>query len=234
MNSVPSTSTSQITEADPNSPSDPAQEASDWNSHEHVSEQVQLEAEKLVHMVGSPELAIHAINVVEQRTSNTPSADAEMESENANDRNATFLKALTDFETSLATPVVSGELTEWVTNSLRSCEQLGSILRDDLQRLHAELFARILRQDLDLSSQVEKLRATDNQLALVDCNEVTTRLEQLLGLARSVKQDEAKLASVTAEVVKLAMEFVVAARTQETVIATWFSEAFNRDLGSGD
>ncbi len=40
--------------------------APDWSQHEHVSDQVQLEAAKLVELVGSAELAKHAINIVEQ------------------------------------------------------------------------------------------------------------------------------------------------------------------------
>jgi hypothetical protein len=40
--------------------------APDWIQHEHVSDQVQLEAAKLVELVGSAELAKHAIDVVQQ------------------------------------------------------------------------------------------------------------------------------------------------------------------------
>ncbi len=228
------TSKSQTNVADKDLTVNSVEHASDWNGHEHVSEQVQLEAEKLVHLVGSSELAIHAINVVEQRHQDLAPGDDAVDSEVVVGRNADFLKVLTDFETSLATPVVSGELTEWVTIALQSCEQLIAILRDDLQRVHSELFAGILRQDLDLSSQVEKLRETDKQLALVECNDVASSLEQLLKLATSAKQDEAKLDAFTAEAIKQSMEFVIAARTQETAIATWYSEAFHRDLGSGD
>jgi hypothetical protein len=39
----------------------------DWIRHEHVSDQVQLEAAKLVDLAGSAELAKHAIDVLEQK-----------------------------------------------------------------------------------------------------------------------------------------------------------------------
>ncbi len=234
MNPISDVNPTELLQSSINLVSDSENHAVEWEGHEHVSEQVQREAEKLVHMVGSPELAKHAINVVEQRLQGSTSIETDTLPTGLTNRNESFLKALSDFETSIATPVVSGELTEWVTNALRACENLGAIERDDLQRLHAELYAGILREDLDLSSQVEKLRATDSQLAFIDCNEVATSLENLLSLARSAKQDEAKLNLVLADITKQAMEFVIAARTQETVIATWYSEAFNRDLGSGD
>ncbi len=234
MNSVPDSGMSPTPPVSTDAPSNGLDEAAEWIGHEHISEQVQLEAEKLVHMVGSPELAIQAINVVEQRQPDFPDQKVVENAEVTVGRNEFILKSLTDFEYSIATPVVSGELTEWVTIALRSCEELGSIMRGELQHLHAEIFARIVRQDINLSSQVEKLRATDEQLALVDCNEVTAELELLLGMARSAKQDEGKLAIALENTVKRAMSFVVAVRTQETVIATWYSEAFNRDLGSGD
>lgn len=234
MRSETNTNSSPSTPAAVEVPPTGIVEAAEWHHHEHISEQVQLEAEKLVDMVGSPELAIHAINVVEQRQQNSPSGKSGENSELPVDRNEFILKALTEFENSMATPVVSGELAECVTHALRSCEDLVSIILGELQPLHAELFARILRQDINLSSQVEKLRETDQQLAFIECNEVTADFELLLGLARSSKQDEGKLATTMEKTIKRAMEFVIAVRTQETAIATWYSEAFHRDLGSGD
>jgi hypothetical protein len=144
------------------------------------------------------------------------------------------LKALEDFETSLETPVMSGELISWVTSVSRACEHLGVLLRDDLQREHAALYATIAKQDAELASRVEKLRKTDEQLAIVDFDDVQKSLNQLLDRAESAEQDEAKATLLRADVVKQALAFVISARTQETAIATWFGEAFNRDSGFGD
>lgn len=214
-------------------------QSADWCTHEHVSAQVQLEAEKLVQLVGNAELAKHAISVVEQKQQSLPS-DSKASKLLALNRHtsalkvSTFLTALSEFETLLATPIVAGELTEWVSNASRACEIVKNILCDDMQSIHAELYSSILRDNIVLSSQVEKLRATDFQISQVDCNEVISRLSQLLNLARTAQQDEARLALVTADVVTRAMEFVVSARSQETAIAVWLNEAVNRDLGSGD
>ena len=85
----------------------------------------------------------------------------------------------------------------------------------------------------ELASQVEKLREADEQLLLVDFSNIQLGLKQLLDRAQSVEQDEAKAKLLSAEVVKQGLAFVISARTQETSIATWFSESFNRDSGVG-
>ena len=211
----------------------------DRNEHERISSQVQLEAAKLVEMVGTPELAKQAISAVE-RNQLSSTGDSELQDSLAKSRYAaaetvaTLLKSLTDLETCLATPVFPGELTQWVTNALRACEQVKAILRGDMQKIHTDLYSSILRENLDLSAQVDKLRSADIQIWHADCDEVISGLTRLLGLAETARQDEAKLAMVVADVIKQAMEFVVAARGQETAIAAWMSEAFNRDLGAGD
>ena len=213
--------------------------SADWNEHEHISAQVQLEAAKLVEMVGTPELAKQAINNVE-RNQLASTGDSELKDSLASSRFAasqmvaTLRKSLEDLETSFATPVFPGELTQWVANALRACEQVRATLIGDIQNLHTDLFAGILRENINLTAQVDKLRTADIQIACSDCDELFSMLTRLLRLAESARQDEAKVAMVLADVIKQGMAFVVAARSQETAIAAWMSEAFNRDLGSGD
>ena len=211
-----------------------ATHSADWSAREHVSDQSQSAAQNLVDVVGSPELAKHAIDVVEQGQSESPGDDVRRASPKAAKRNDQFLKALEDFETSLESPVMSGDLTDWVNTAQRACEHLGVLLRGDVQREHATMFAAISREDPELSSRVEKLRATDEQLSLVDFGNIQLSLNQLLDRAQSAEQDEAQAKLLSAEVVKQALAFVISARTQETAIATWFSESFNRDSGFGD
>ena len=211
-----------------------ATHSANWSEREHVSEQSQVAAQALVDAAGSPEHAKHAIDVVEQSQSASPSDDSRQVSPTTVKGNDQFVKALEDFETSLETPLMSGDLTGWVITVQRACEHLGVLLRGDVQREHAALYATISREDPELSSRVEKLRATDEQLSLVDFGEVQLSLKRLLDRAQSVEQDEAKAKLLCAEVVRLALAFVISARTQETAIATWFSESFNRDSGFGD
>ncbi len=206
----------------------------EWNEHEHVAEQVQLQAQKLVDLTGSPELAKYAIGVVEQSQSDSPGEGSSPASPPTSKGNDQYLKALENFERSLETPVMSGELIGWVTTVHRACEAVGALLHDDVKNKHAALYANIARQDTELASRVEKLRANDEQLDLVGFCNVQSSLQQLLERAEPAEQDESKVSLLRADVVKQALAFVISARTQETAIATWFSEAFNRDSGAGD
>ena len=209
-------------------------ESADWTEHEHVSEHVQLEAQKLVHLVGSPELARNAIDVADQRQAAMPSDDPTRASSAHVQPADSFKKALEDFETSLERPVISGELIDWVTTAIRAHQHLGVLLREDVQLAHADLYATILREDTDLSSRVAELRATDEQLLHIEFDKIGLILRQLSDRAQSSAQDEEKPEILRVEVIRLALAFVIGARTQETAITTWFSEAFNRDCGSGD
>lgn len=242
-NSAPNNSVQSGNSQIGNSQSGKSQE---WSEHEHISAPVQLEAEKLVDMVGNPELAKQAINAVEQQrkqsqgdssVTNSPSSGempANRKQNTSAKISAAFLKSLTDLETCLATPVVAGELNEWVNNTLRACEKVRSYLLGDVGKIHEDLFKSIIREDVDLSAQVEKLRSVDAQICHADCDEVVTGLKELQNQSRSARQDEAKVAGAVEKVSERAKNFVVAARGQETAISAWLSEAFNRDLGSGD
>lgn len=210
-----------------------AGDAPDWNEHEHVSHEVQLQAQKLVDLVGSPELAKFAIGVVEKSQCDPQRQVGAMSASNAR-QNDRFLKALQEFETSLETPVISGELIGWVTTIKKACETVGSMLRDDVPLQHSTIYRVIAREDQELANRVEKLRANDEQLTSVDFGVVECSIEQLLDRAESVEQDELKAARLREEVIRQGLAFVISARTQETEITTWFSEAFNRDSGSGD
>ena len=209
-------------------------ESADWTEHEHISEHVQLEAQKLVDLVGSSELARNAIDVADQRLAAMPSDDATQASPPAVKQEDSFKKALEDFETSLERPVVSGELTDWVTAAIRTHQHLGVLLREDVQLAHANLYATILREDTDLSNRVAELRATDEQLLHIEFDKIGLILSQLSDRAQSSAQDEEKAEILRVEAVRQGLAFVISARTQETAITTWFSEAFNRDCGSGD
>lgn len=208
-------------------------QSTDWSEREHVSEQSQLAAQSLVDVAGSPEHARHAIDVVEQSQGGSTADGKARASTTIVKRNEQFLKALEDFETSLESPLMSGELTDWVTRMQGACEHVGMLLRGDVQSEHAALFATISREEPELSGRVEQLRAADEQLSLVEFGNVQLSINQLLKSAKSAGKDEAKAALLSASVVESALAFVISARTQETAIATWFSEAFNRDSGIG-
>lgn len=218
----------------PSADVEPSTLTADWNEHEHVSDQAQIEAQKLVNLVGSTELAKNAIDVAGQSPSESPRDDRTPTAPTTVNRNDPFLKALEDFETSIETPVLAGELMGWTTTANLAFEHLGGLLRDDVQREHAALYATIAQEDPELSSRVEKLRKADEQLVFVDFGDIQRSFKQLLDQAESAEQDESEVAVLRADVLKQALAFVIGARTQETAMASWFGEAFNRDSGMGD
>jgi len=216
------------------SPTKSIAKAADWSEHEHVSEQLQLEAQKLVDHAGSPGIAKMAIEVLEQKQGNAQSKATTMAATSNDQSNSGFLDLLKNFETALETPIISGELMNWAETANHACEELGKILCSDLQDQHAEVFTRILKEDNEMGSRVERLRGIDQELRNGDLVGVQRSLNLVLERATAVEPDESKLTDQLDKTVAQALTFVIKARTQETAISTWFMEAFNRDRGVGD
>jgi hypothetical protein len=84
----------------------------DWNEREHTSEPSQVAAQNLVDVVGSPALAKHAIDVVEQSQSDSSGDRDTPTSPTTVKQNASFVKALEDFETSLESAPLTLPSTE--------------------------------------------------------------------------------------------------------------------------
>ena len=105
---------------------------------------------------------------------------------------------------------------DWVTTADRAHQHLGVLLREDVQLAHADLYATILREDPELSSRVAELRATDEQLLLIEFDKIALSLSQLRDRAQSSAQDEQKAEILRLELVRQALAFVISARTQET------------------
>jgi len=206
--------------------------AADWNEHEHVCEEVQREARSFVDQAGSPGLAKLAIEVIEHE--NSQSKAFEKSNVSSDHNQSAFLESLKTFETTLETPIVSGELMEWSETAKHACEKMGEILCNQLQDKHSELFARILKEDDEMGSRVESLRAIDRELCQEDWIGVQRSVNLILDRAGGVGSDESKVTEQLKMAVEQALVFVIKARTQETAIATWFMEAFNRDRGVGD
>ncbi|MDZ4848813.1 MAG: hypothetical protein SGI77_05935 [Pirellulaceae bacterium] len=85
-----------------------------------------------------------------------------------------------------------------------------------------------------MGTRVEKLLAIDTELCHDDFEIVQRSLALLLDRVNAAEPNESKLTEQVAKIVEQALAFVIKARTQETAIATWFMEAFNRDRGVGD
>ncbi len=218
---------------DPTTDTKVTTDANSWSEVEHVSEQIQLEAQKLVHLAGNAEIAKHAINVASQAETSPFVTEATSTSQETltNSPNSKFLDALDDSERLLGLPVINGEMIEWATNVDRSFERVKTLLLDRIQFSHRDIFSRIVKEDLDLSSRVESLRERDSQIAGAELQDVERGLAALLRRAKSVGKDESQISEHLSSVTHQALMFIVSARAQETAIAAWLNEAFNRDLG---
>jgi hypothetical protein len=203
-----------------------------WSEAEHVTDTVQLEAQKLVHLAGNAEIAKHAIDVASQaETSSSGAVATNSDQVVSNNPTGEFHDALAEFERLLGLPVINGELQEWVTSVSDSFERVKTLLLDKLHRNHSEVFSRILKEDLDRSSRVESLRVKDNQLAEQELREVECGINALQQYTKTVGKDESQLNDLLSRFSRQAFMFIVSVRAQETAIATWLNEAFNRDLG---
>lgn len=203
---------------------------SEWSAHEHVADQVQMQAAKLLDLVGSPELAKFAIAVVEQSQN---AAECESDASKAVTAGAgsdRYSKALVEFDGALVAPVNEGHLADWVTTIHKAAEYTGALLRDDVSHRHSALYASVACDATKLATRVERLRETDRQIESVDFPNFQRSLKQLVDETEAAGPDELKALPLRAEVVKQGRAFIASARTQETMIAACFGEGLDRDL----
>jgi hypothetical protein len=137
------------------------------------------------------------------------------------------------FETSLATPVVSGELAVWSDHVREAWSTLSPRVCHDVAKQHARQFEEITSQDPELFAQVDKLKADDEAIQAQ-----RQSLDQLVGrlanLAPLVEPDEGKFHALMSQLQKDGVEFIARVRKQLVAVQTWYVEAFNRDRGVAD
>lgn len=143
-----------------------------------------------------------------------------------------LLDALEGFETSLATPVVSGELVEWSEHARGAWARLLPLVRKQLS-LHPEQYDEIAEQDSELFAQIDKLRAEDAVLE-ESCQGLDQIIERVANLAPLVEPDERKFNEQMNKLQKAGTEFVTRVRKQQVAVQTWYQEAFVRDRGVAD
>ena len=141
--------------------------------------------------------------------------------------------ALSAFETSLATPVVSGELTEWLDTVKQSWAEVLAKSHYQTKHEHPRQFEQISKQDPELLPRVEQLQAEDDAIEH-DGETLSQIVSRTTAHAPKLEPDEEKAQHHTKRLVDEGMAFIVRMRKQEVAIQTWFVEAFNRDRGAGD
>ena len=141
--------------------------------------------------------------------------------------------ALEAFETSLATPVVSGELAVWTESVRKAWNELSTQVHYHAGHLHPRQYQQIAGEDPEMHACVEKLKAEDEKIE--QDREALTRLTtRIAEHAPKFERDEEKIRSHTQHLIDTGIPFVARVRKQEIAIQTWFMEAFNRDRGVAD
>lgn len=141
--------------------------------------------------------------------------------------------AVERFESCLEEPVVPGELPEWAANAYAACEAVAPHLRHEIDQVHPKLFREIQQEDPSLGTRIEELRQADTELTQ-RLSDVDHALSELRSAASIAEPDESRIEAQLDAAVKSGLDFVIALRKQETAIATWYVEAFQRDRGVAD
>ena len=141
--------------------------------------------------------------------------------------------ALTAFETSVTTPVVSGDLAEWAERAKRTWAEASAQIERQTRELHPRQYEEISNADAGLFQQIELLKAEDEAI-----DKERERLNRtLLRVGEHIPKlepDEGKAEPMVESIVEEAVAYVARVRKQEVAVQTWFAEAFNRERGGGD
>src|SRR5687767_14501276 len=102
-----------------------------------------------------------------------------------------LVEALTQLETTLLTPQVSGELDDWVQQVRGATLALGARLREFIESvLHAQ-YVQIAQADVELLSRVEQMMEQD-KILLAEYDGFLAELDALTARVPSAEKDELK------------------------------------------
>lgn len=144
-----------------------------------------------------------------------------------------FHAALDEFEASVETPFVPGEMEHWIEAVASAWERLLPLVKSVLTNRHPQLYAEIQREDQGLLRRIEQMRQQDAELEAAII-EVGQRIPTLKSSISHIEPDEAKLTPMLETFVNDALNLVISIRKQEQAVRTWFLEALERDRGTVD
>jgi hypothetical protein len=161
------------------------------------------------------------------------SSGAGLHDQKPNDPDAVLKESLDAFETSLATPIVSGELDVWADQVRTAWAEAEPLIKRQLTHWHPKQCQEIIEQDPGLATEVEKLGAEDAALeAERAC--LGRLVAEVSRVAPIVEPDERKVTDGQTRLVDKGIAFVARLKKQQVAVRTWFQEAFNRDRGTVD
>jgi hypothetical protein len=141
--------------------------------------------------------------------------------------------ALANFETSLVTPIVSGELSAWVEELEKTWREASSQIHYHVKHLHPRQYEEISKQDPELLPRVELLKAEDDAIEQ-QREQIASAIKRVVQHAPKLEPDEEKAQKHTKTIVDDGTAFLARVRKQEVGLQTWYVEAFNRDRGAVD
>lgn len=144
-----------------------------------------------------------------------------------------FLTALAQFEKCLETPVVPGELPTWLQSTRKTGDEVGQLLKYEINEKHDPMLREMFREDPELARRVEELKAKDKDL-LSQWDGLHHDLDRLYEMAEQAEPHEEKLDEHIERFTTEALKFVIDARKQDNALTTWYMEAFTRDRGIAD
>jgi hypothetical protein len=142
-------------------------------------------------------------------------------------------EALTALETALDTPVIAGELKDWVESVRKTFARAAIVISAHFDQGHQQPFARIMQEDLEMARLVEQLKQEDQEI-LRQLKDLGCELEGLAAIAETIGRHESRAKDAESHLIQAGQMFIARVRKQETAITTWLLEAFQRDRGTVD
>lgn len=142
-------------------------------------------------------------------------------------------EALTRLETSLLTPVVSGELASWVRAVQQAAGELGARLKSYLGSTQRSQYRQISASDSELLARVQQLAQEDQEL-LADFAQLEKNLDKLAQMVSAADKHESRAQEQRSDLEKQGIGLVLRIRKHQVAADTWLSEAVYRDRGVAD
>lgn len=141
--------------------------------------------------------------------------------------------ALANFETTLVTPIVSGELAGWTEGVEKAWTEASAQIHYHVEHLHPRQYDEIANQDPELLPRIELLKAEDEAIEQ-QREQMATTIKRVAEHAPKLEPDEEKAQKHTKTLIDDGTSFLARVRKQEVAVQTWYVEAFNRDGGAVD
>lgn len=146
---------------------------------------------------------------------------------------AALNEALVRLERALLTPVIPGELEEWVQAAQKATAALAEPLQRYVQSILHSQYAEIAKTDPEMLTHVEQLIAADQTL-FEGYQQFLAKMAKLAQSAPAAKKDENKVSPQLAEIEKDGTALILGVRKQQAAASAWLDEALYRDRGPVD